>query len=382
MATYDMPEWLRVAAMEWGIQKSGLLFASPHNGTTQSHQFLGERFVASIRHTPALRRNSGRLEALFSQLAGGVHRLRMHHLGRPVPVGTMRGTPTLAATANARASQLVIGGAGLLSGANLLRFTDQLDNAYWVKTNLNVTPNAIAAPDGSTTMDLLVENTTASVQHVLAHGFGGYVAGLDYTGSVFVRNASGNRAVRVQPGATTRFSATATLVMRPDTGAVVSAGAGLKSWRITDAGNGSWRVEVTATCSSSGAGATLLVLTDGITSTNTTYTGDGTSGVYAWGAQVEQASAASPYSGRPSLVAGDLFSVGGQLFQVAADAVMADAGTITVDVLNRARASIASGAAVTWDRPTTEFIVPALSARFAHVPVVLEGGEFDFLEVW
>lgn len=52
--------------------------------------------------------------------------------------------------------------------------------------------------------------------------------------------------------------------------------------------------------------------------------------------------------------AGDMLGVGTQLLMVASDCT-AVAGVITVPIINRLRAALSSGAAVTWSAPTAEF---------------------------
>lgn len=83
-----------------------------------------------------------------------------------------------------------------------------------------------------------------------------------------------------------------------------------------------------------------------------------------------------------TLKAGDVIGAGGQLFMVSADCVTDGSNHITVPVLNRVRATISAAAAVTWDSPTAEFIMPAMSAGIAYRPGVQDGAAFDLEEVW
>ena len=72
----------------------------------------------------------------------------------------------------------------------------------------------------------------------------------------------------------------------------------------------------------------------------------------------------------------------GHLFQVASDCTATDAGVMTVPVINRVRGTIASGTAVTWYRPTAQFILPAMSAGAMQVPGYTQGPALDLLEVY
>jgi hypothetical protein len=53
--------------------------------------------------------------------------------------------------------------------------------------------------------------------------------------------------------------------------------------------------------------------------------------------------------------AGDMLGVGGLLLQAAADATANGSGVLTVTLVNRLRTALASGAAVTWNKPTAPF---------------------------
>lgn len=56
-----------------------------------------------------------------------------------------------------------------------------------------------------------------------------------------------------------------------------------------------------------------------------------------------------------TLLAGDMIGVGGLLLQVQSDAAADGAGAMTVTLVNRIRTALASGAGVTWDKPTAPF---------------------------
>jgi hypothetical protein len=198
MATYDWPEALVPQRAAWGSQGAGEQFKSPYNGTLQVVDYVAERWVVSATLPPARRVNAGAVEAFAMILRGGVHRVRVWHFGRPVPIGTMRGSPTLS-------------------------------------------------------------------------------------------------------GAVSR-------------------------------------------------GGTSLPITGGTASS--------------------------------TLKAGDMLGAGGQLFMVASDVTLNGSGAGSVPVVHRVRATIAGGSAVTWNRPTGDFIVPAWLASVVHGPGLIEGAALDLEEVW
>ena len=82
-----------------------------------------------------------------------------------------------------------------------------------------------------------------------------------------------------------------------------------------------------------------------------------------------------------TLKAGDFFKVGGQLFQCLADCTPST-GVLTVPLVQRVRAALGSGAAVTWDRPTALFICPAMTFAAGYSPGQAAPMAVDFEEVF
>jgi hypothetical protein len=125
MATIDWPSDIHPAQWDWGIRKAGVSFMSPFNGTHQAIDFVAERWMITVT-LPNIRHGdrSGKVRSLLNYLAGGVNRVRMWDHGSGtwatpgIPTGTMRGTPTVNATASRGNTTLTIAGAG--AGATLL----------------------------------------------------------------------------------------------------------------------------------------------------------------------------------------------------------------------------------------------------------------------
>lgn len=65
------------------------------------------------------------------------------------------------------------------SGKNLLLYSEQFDNAAWVKVNCTVTANALTAPDGTTTADTIVRTAVGN------HYFGQTYATTGHAGKTF-----------------------------------------------------------------------------------------------------------------------------------------------------------------------------------------------------
>lgn len=126
MATWDFPAALTPQLWTWKSVKAGVQFRSPFNGAVETVGFPGARWGISMTLPPSTASTGGQAEAFFALISGGVERVRMGHLRRPVPTGTMRGTPTLSASAARGAQSLVIATPGTLNAGDLFKIGSQL----------------------------------------------------------------------------------------------------------------------------------------------------------------------------------------------------------------------------------------------------------------
>ena len=158
---------------------------------------------------------------------------------------------------------------------NLLTYSEQFDNAAWTKARATIIANTIVAPDGTLTGDKLVEDTATNTHQAEQNAT--TVSGTTYTFSAYVK-AAGRSFVRLYED-----SGSGGAYFDLSTGTVGSLGVG-SIGVITSAGNGWYRCAVTYTQS-----GTLGRQRIAIASANGTisYTGDGFSGIYIWGAQLE-----------------------------------------------------------------------------------------------
>ncbi|MDT4790504.1 hypothetical protein FQZ97_229260 [compost metagenome] len=153
---------------------------------------------------------------------------------------------------------------------NLLTYSVDFSNAAWTKTNANTVSNAAIAPDGTQTATKLVE-TTANGQHRI-NSVAISMSGV-HSGSVFAKAGERNICRMFLWDATSRVGET---VFDLAAGTVVS-GPGV----IKPAGNGWYRCSVAGT--SAGTTGQLFCAVGALD----TYGGDGASGLYVWGAQLE-----------------------------------------------------------------------------------------------
>jgi hypothetical protein len=174
---------------------------------------------------------------------------------------------------------------------NLAIRSEEFDNATWVRTGLNAfgsgsVANAIAAPDGTVTGDLIEEDTSTGFHRVSQTLISGTISTGTYTASVYVKAAQRSRAyISLDDNATGEVTAGFATLTQAFT--ITTAG----SWSgstasIEDVGNGWFRISLTST---KGDGSSALTLRVGIAQVNVTtisYTGNGTAGLYVWGAQL------------------------------------------------------------------------------------------------
>jgi hypothetical protein len=171
---------------------------------------------------------------------------------------------------------------------NLLTYTEQFDNATgWTLLRVTVPQNNAVSPDGTFTADILQENTDTNTHYTR------YVtttwATNTYTFSVFAKIASGSRRLSLNQ----TFGGINGYAIFDLQNGTVAATSGSLTASIQIDRNGYYRCSVTYTTTSTTAAFDVALNAGGAAGLES-YTGDGTSGIYIWGAQLEVGSL-TPY---------------------------------------------------------------------------------------
>jgi hypothetical protein len=171
---------------------------------------------------------------------------------------------------------------------NLLTYSQTF--ASWSKFDTTVTNGVVIAPDGTLTGSILVP-TAVSIGHGMTI-YGGRGIGT-FTFSVYAKQGGYPRlGMRVYDGAAYQMYATFDI----SNGTIVTSPAGTAT--ITPVGDGWYRCTCTGTSASGNMGATTGFVIESLPAANTVqqaFVGDGSSGAYVWGAQLEAGSYATPY---------------------------------------------------------------------------------------
>ena len=168
---------------------------------------------------------------------------------------------------------------------NLLTKTEQFDDGGWVKLNATVTANAVVAPDGTMTGDSVIATTISGNHTVYSGALTPTGSSVALTHSVYVKaNGYSKVALREGNGAPNSYAA-----FDLSTGSIIEAGSATTNAAITEAGNGFYRISATFTATTQRWMVHVLDPAYTTGSVQTNWEGDGTSGIYIWGAQLEQA---------------------------------------------------------------------------------------------
>ena len=180
------------------------------------------------------------------------------------------------------------------SRVNLLTYSSDFSNAVWVKLNATITSNANVAPDGAQTGNQLIENT-ANNEHRLRVVTITKTSNQVLTYSVYVK-PNGRYTQLTMENSGVGLNTIFDVLNNQYIDIVASAGWTRGQSAITSVGNGWYRCIISGTTDTALSVNVRIVLASTYSTTiNQVYTGNGYSGIYIWGAQLEAGSFATSY---------------------------------------------------------------------------------------
>lgn len=169
---------------------------------------------------------------------------------------------------------------------NYLTYSEQFDHANWI-TAQSISANAINSPIGDLTSDKLIEDTNPG-NHTISQTLSNKPAG-NINLSIYVK--AGERThIQVQLEGITE-GVLAKTIFDISSGTIVSTTSGT-AISPEDVGDGWYRISVNGVSTVEQAFTAVFFLHNG---TQTSYTGDGSSGLYLWGAQFQLSSNIGEY---------------------------------------------------------------------------------------
>lgn len=169
---------------------------------------------------------------------------------------------------------------------NLFGYSEQFDNGYWYKANSSITANTITAPNGTLTADSWIESNTNSF-----HVFGKSSLSLNsgsYVITIYAKAKERSKLIMLYTGTPNKGYG---FDLANGTTSAVTGITSADSFSITNVGDGWYRCEIGVVSNSIGTVEFTMVTSFSVLS----YLGDGTSGMYIWGAQLVEGTTAQTY---------------------------------------------------------------------------------------
>jgi hypothetical protein len=188
-----------------------------------------------------------------------------------------------------------VGSNGLIQttpqSVNLLTYTQEFDNAVWVKSAATVTANSTTAPDGTSTADTLLASAgTGTIPRVGDSSSPATVTSTTYTVSVYAKAGTYSFFqiyINNQSGEWANFTLS---------GAGTATANGASTATITALSNGWYRLSMTYTAGGTDRRTFFMLAASGTATRAQTWNPTGTETIFLWGAQLEVGSTATTYT--------------------------------------------------------------------------------------
>jgi hypothetical protein len=166
---------------------------------------------------------------------------------------------------------------------NLLTYSEEFNNAAWTKDASTISSNAINAPNGTLTADLLIPSTTSATDHRIRQSLPNSVGNFNY--SVYVKSG-GYNWVKLRSEANWAN-------VNLSNGAIGFTSGVTPTVEILS--DGWYRISFSVVNVSGGFAYVYPMNVNENSIDPSAWAGNGTSGVYLWGAQLNIGSTAKPY---------------------------------------------------------------------------------------
>lgn len=95
MSAITWPAGLAANGFQMDLLTNQRAHSSPFGGSEQVVDMLNDRWKVSFELPPRRRVNGGKVDGFIAALRGMTNTVALWHMARPIPRGTMRGTPVL-----------------------------------------------------------------------------------------------------------------------------------------------------------------------------------------------------------------------------------------------------------------------------------------------